>query len=346
MSPPASDLLDSLPVQLSQQLQEHVNQALLEITRPNSASQFAQNAPVLAKFREAIAQGDSKDDIEFMRQFRALVPITSYEPYQPFVAKFFAEPCREIDVNDLFAPGLPCFLAISSGTSGKEPKLFPRYRPLPQYSHHRIPTIPSSEGTIFAPSSLKLSKYSKTLKIYCEDGQSSHNLVVCSVRTGYIRVQMNWDAEDDMDRLGLWIPGQTAPYAVDIIEGHRPHFLMHALFALGDSKVTTMSFAFANSFVSVLHYIEDEWLLLVDCIENGIIPDIETTDRLRAALKKHFTANSTRAAELREIGPPGEAEGWAVRVWPALTKFIGKTGGIASVVVPKVCQMRKLGYIN
>ncbi|OAX31843.1 hypothetical protein K503DRAFT_870460 [Rhizopogon vinicolor AM-OR11-026] len=88
-----------------------------------------------------------------------------------------------------------------------------------------------------------------------------------------------------------------------------------------------MSFVFANAFVSVLHYIEDEWLLLVDCIEN---------DDLRGALKKHFSANITRAAELRNIGPPGVAEGWAVRVWPALTKFTGITGGIAAVVVPKV----------
>ncbi|OJA21068.1 hypothetical protein AZE42_06808 [Rhizopogon vesiculosus] len=43
----------------------------------------------------------------------------------------------------------------------------------------------------------------------------------------------------------------------------------------------------------------------------------------------------TRAAELRKIRPPGEAEGWAVRIWLALTKFIGITGGIAAVVVPK-----------
>src|SRR5882757_2793308 len=142
MSSPTSDLLDSLPVQLSQQLKEHVNQVLLEIIRSNSASQFAQNTPVLAKFREAIAHGDSKDDVEFLRHFRALVPITSYEPYKPFVAKFFASPCKEIDVKDLFAPGLPCFLAITSATSGKEPKIFPRYRPLPQYLHHRAPTIP------------------------------------------------------------------------------------------------------------------------------------------------------------------------------------------------------------
>ncbi|OAX31570.1 hypothetical protein K503DRAFT_805968 [Rhizopogon vinicolor AM-OR11-026] len=109
MSPPVSHLLNSLPADLSQQLKGHVNQALLGFTRPNSTSQFAQNAPVLAKFREAIAQDNSKDDTAFMRHFRALVPITSYEHYEPFVAKFFATPCQEVDVKDMLAPGLPCF---------------------------------------------------------------------------------------------------------------------------------------------------------------------------------------------------------------------------------------------
>jgi len=72
---------------------------------------------------------------------------------------------------------------------------------------------------------------------------------------------------------------------VALIDDHRAFFLLHALFALADSRVTTISFLFANSFVSVLHYVEDEWFLLVDCIEKGIIPDIETTDDLRGALK-------------------------------------------------------------
>ncbi|OAX31091.1 hypothetical protein K503DRAFT_673748, partial [Rhizopogon vinicolor AM-OR11-026] len=315
------------------QLKEHVNQALLEIIRTNSASQFAQNAPVLAKFREAIAQGDSKDDIEFMRQFRALVPITSYEHYEPFVENFFADPCREVDVKNMFAPGLPYFLAITSATSGKAPKLFPRYRPPTQYLQH---PIPSSEGVVLAPYYLRPSNYSKTPKIHLEDGQSSQPLVVISASGGWMRMSMNWDFEHDMDRLDLWIPGQTAPYAVALIDDHRAFFLLHALFALADSRVTTISFLFANSFVSLLHYIEDEWLLLLDCIEYGIIPDIETTDDLRGALKKHFSANPARAAELRDIGPPGVAEGWAVRVWPALTKFLGITGGHAAVVVPKV----------
>jgi hypothetical protein len=203
MSPPASDLLDSLPADLSQDLEEHINQVLLDFIRPNSASQFAQNAPELAKFREAIAaQGNPKDNIEFIRHFRELVPITSYEPYEPFVAKFFASPCREVDVKDMFAPGLPCFLAISSATSGKESKFFARYRPPPQYLQHPIYlAVSTSGGTMLAPSSLR---YSKVLKIDREDGQSSQEFVVCSVSSGFVRMQMNWDVENDLNRLDVW----------------------------------------------------------------------------------------------------------------------------------------------
>ena len=299
---PASDLLDSLPAELSQQLEEHANQFLLDFIRSNSASQFAQNAPALAKFREAITQGDSKDDIEFLGHFRALVPITSYEPYEPFVAKFFEAPCREADVKDMFAPGLPSFLATSTGTSGKEPKVLARYQPPSQYLQHPAYLMPPSslDGTVLAPSSLR---YSKVLKIDREDGQSSQELVVCAISGGLPRMQMKWDVEHDHDRLDLWgkpataysvlhansdatsVPGQTAPHAVALVEGYRPFFILHALFALADSRVKTMCFLFANAFATLLQFIEDEWLLLVDCIEHGIIPDLENSDLLQEALE-------------------------------------------------------------
>lgn len=195
---PAPNLLDSLPAGLSQQLKDHVHQVLLDITRPNSASQFAQNAPELAKFRAA----SSKDDVEFLRHFRELVPITTYECYKPFVAKFFVTPCMEVDVKDMFAPGLPCFLAISSATSGSEPKFFARYPPPLQYLQHPIYLAASpSGGTMLAPSSLR---YSEVLQIDREDGQSSQGLVVCSVSSGFVRMQMDWDVEHDLDRLDLW----------------------------------------------------------------------------------------------------------------------------------------------
>lgn len=49
--------------------------------------------------------------------------------------------------------------------------------------------------------------------------------------------------------------------------------------------MTTMCFLFATLFVNMLQYIEDEWLVIIDCIEKGIIPDLENTEHQRAALE-------------------------------------------------------------
>jgi len=153
----------------------------------------------------------------------------------------------------------------------------------------------------------------------------------------------------------LSVPGKTDPYAISLVKSYRAFFVLNALFALIDRRVTIIRFLFASVFVNFLHYIEKEWTLLVDCIEKGIIPDMENMDHVRETLEvifalivtfhsahdfsqKHFTPNPLRAAELREIGPP-EIQGWAVRVWPDLKRFIGVTGGSAAASVPKVYQV-------
>ncbi|KAG2340229.1 hypothetical protein BDR05DRAFT_890175 [Suillus weaverae] len=335
MSRPKTNLLESPTAELSQQLKDYEDQALLEIIRPNLVSQFAQDASELAKFREAIAQGDAKDDLEFLRRFREFVPTTNYEAYRPFIAKFFATPCKEADVKNMFAPGLPYFFAMSSMTSGKSVKTFPKYRPPPHLLHHPLYlALPPSEGITLSPASLR---YSQILQIDCEDGQSKQ-VTVCSLSIGFLRMAMNWDTEDDNERLDLWLPGLTDPYAISLVKSYRAFFVLNALFALADRRVTIIRFFFANVLVIFLQYVEDEWSLLVDCIEKGVIPDVENLGHLRVPLEQYLNPNPLRAAELREIGPPG-IQGWAVRVWPELTKFVGITGGPAATSVPKACQV-------
>lgn len=330
-----TDLLGSLTAELSQQLKDYEDQALLEMIRPNLATQFVQDAPELAKFCEAIAQNDSMDDKEFLRIFREFIPTTNYEPYRPFIAKFFATPCKEADVKNMFAPGLPYFFAMSSMTSSKSVKTFPRYRPPPHLLQNPLYlALPPSGGTTLSPASMR---YSQILKIDCEDGQSKQ-VTVCSLSIGFLRMAMSWDAEQDNERLDLWLPGQTDPYAISLVKSYRAFFVLNALFALADRRVTIIRFFFANVFVNFLQYIEDEWSLLIDCIEKGIIPDVEDLDHLRAPLEKLFKPNPLRAAELREIGPPG-VEGWAVRVWPHLERFFGITGGPAATAVSKLTHV-------
>jgi len=304
MFPSDTDLLGSLTAELTQQLKNYEDQALLEMIRPNLATQFVQDAPELAKFREAIAQNCSVDDKDFLRIFREFIPITNYETYKPFIAKFFATPCKEANVKDMFAPGLPYFFAMSSMTSGKSVKTFPRYRPPPHLVHNPLYlALPQSEGTTLSPASMR---YSQILKIDCEDGQSKQ-VTVCSLSIGFLRMAMNWDPEHDNERLDLWrkpvvslslvhtdpsqisVPGQTDPYAISLAKSYRAFFVLNALFALADRRVTIIRFFFANVFVIFLQYIEDEWSLLIDCIEKGIIPDVENLDHLRAPLEVIFS---------------------------------------------------------
>jgi len=301
MTCPDTDLLHSLSAELSQRLKNLMDQALLGFIRPNSVSQFAQHASELANFRKAMAQKNSNGDIEFLRSFREFIPTTNYDPYRPFIAKFFATPCKESDVQNMFAPGLPYCLAVSSTTSGKAPKTFPIYQPAPHLLHHPLYlSLRHSEGSILSPSSLS---FGQALKMYFEDGHSSKVLPVCSVTVGFLRMQMNWHVEHDKDRIDLWgkrslcfrmcmlisrqlsVPGKTDPYAISLVKSYHAFFILDALFALADRRVTTIRFLFASVFVNFLQYVEDEWPLLIDCIEKGIIPDMENLDHFRESLE-------------------------------------------------------------
>ncbi|KAG2152671.1 GH3 auxin-responsive promoter [Suillus bovinus] len=331
-----TDPLHSLSPELSQRLKDLLDRALLGFIRPNSMSQFAQHAPELANFREAMAQGNPDDDVEFLRRFREFIPTTDYEPYRSYIAKFFATPCKKSDVENLLAPGLPYCLVVSSATSGKASKAFPVYRPAPHLL--RPPphlSLRHSEGNTFSLSSLSVGQ---ALKMDLEDGQTSKILPVCPITAGFLRMEMDWDVEHDMDRLDLWVPGKADPYAISLVKDYRSFFILNALFALSVRRVTTIRFVYASVFVNLLQYIEDEWTLLIDCIAKGNIPEMDKIDHVREPLEKHFTPNPIRAAELREIGPP-VIQGWAVRVWPDLKNFIGITGGPAAASVPKVTHI-------
>lgn len=69
------------------------------------------------------------------------------------------------------------------------------------------------------------------------------------------------------------------------MKSYRAFFILNALFALADRRVTIIRFLFASVFVNFLQYVEDEWPLLVDCIEKGIIPDMENLDHFRGPLE-------------------------------------------------------------
>ncbi|KAG1739903.1 uncharacterized protein EDB91DRAFT_1082275 [Suillus paluster] len=106
-SPP----LKSLTPELLSQLKERSEKFLFEIISTNWKSQFYQTADELNIFSHTV---------EMLHD--------AYDTCKPSLVRFFNEPCQESEVINLFAPGFPVFLALSSATSGKAPKYFAKYR--------------------------------------------------------------------------------------------------------------------------------------------------------------------------------------------------------------------------
>ncbi|KAG2145880.1 GH3 auxin-responsive promoter [Suillus clintonianus] len=320
-------LLKSLTPELLTQLKERSNKFLFEIISANSKCKFCQTADELSIFRHAV-ELLHEDEQEFLRNFRELVPLTVYDAYQPFVARFFDTPCQESEVIDLLAPGFPAFIGTSSATSGNAPKLFPKYKgtTLPV-------TITQSRGqTVYA----YFLKYREVLDIFCGDQDIVRKIMVTPASGGLLRMQMGWNPEQDEDRMASIVSGETTPLAVAMVTYHPSFLLLHALFGLANRDVDTLRVLFCTGLLDMFMYIERHWFSLVDAIDRGTIPDFEHIEHVRDHLECRLHANPVRAAELRAIGVPSKTAGWARYVWPNL-KIVYSTGsGPFSSAVPKV----------
>ncbi|KAI6000852.1 GH3 auxin-responsive promoter [Pisolithus albus] len=169
--------------------------------------------------------------------------------------------------------------------------------------------------------------------------------------SGSIRMQNGIDVEKDAWALQYTAPRATSPIAVSFISKYRSFLLMHALFALADTKVETINTLFGTIFIDMIRYVEEEWDNLLKYIETGELPDWEGTDHVRQWLVPKFHAAPERAAELRAVGRAAQEPGWLARVWPMLKVVIGIASGVYAAVIPKMrhyvgpdVQLRSLGF--
>ncbi|KAG2130869.1 GH3 auxin-responsive promoter [Suillus clintonianus] len=320
-SPP----LKSLTPELLTQLKERSDKFLFETISTNWKCKFCQTADELSIFRHAVGSLN-KDEQEFLRNFRELVPLTVYDAYQPFVARFFDTPCQESEVIDLFAPGLPAFIASSSATSGKAPKFFAKYKGT---ASRAITTQSQSVYTYNL-------RYRKILNVFRGDQDIVRKIIVTPASGGLLRMQMGWNPEQDEDIMSFMVPGETAPHAVAMVTHHPSFLLLHALFALANRGVDILSVLFCTTLLDMFMYIERDWSSLVDAIDRGTIPDFEHIEHVRDHLERHLHPNPVRAAELRSIGAPSKTVGWAKYVWPNLKIAFSTGSGPFSSAVPKV----------
>lgn len=149
-----SSLLPYLPPEVSQRLQEGQEAILSSLVLRNAGSIYYKESPDLRAFREFIDHGGQNiGDLDLARLrtgFHDTVPLSTYETYIPFMERFFEKPCNHSRVVDLFAPGLPSFIALSSATSRRgKSKAFAKYgRPVGISSEGNIIPGPKCGGSL------------------------------------------------------------------------------------------------------------------------------------------------------------------------------------------------------
>ncbi|KAI6115647.1 GH3 auxin-responsive promoter [Pisolithus croceorrhizus] len=326
--------LSTLSPELKAALQERTEHRLRDIVGANITTYYGISVPSLSPFRQIITGKDVKEDPTIIIDFRRAVPLSDYGSYSPFIAKFFGHPRKQSELENLLAPGLPNFIAKSSSTTGNKPNLFPKYP-------RRWPTTPSSfakrlhltnSGTAVYLYSVA---YQDLLEVMGEDGEVMKKILVCIGSSGAMRNAENWPVEMDSTRMGTIMPGHVSPWATGFIIHQRSFLLIHALFALLEPTVERFLMTFLTFFVDLIHYIQEDWSILIASMRDGTIPDIGHIEHVRTHLQANLRANPRRAEELQNIGPPLNCPGWAQRVWPNLKTVVCICSGMFATLIPK-----------
>lgn len=320
----------SLSSDLRAVLQGDTNKRLQSIIGANINTRFATSSSALADFRLAIADKDVQNDTAVLFDFRHLVPPTRYDSYSPLITKFIEHPCNLSEAENLLAPGLPRFFCFSSSTSGSPRKYFPRYYQSLQSRH-----ITENIDAVGSIVSICYLGHRKFVELVSQSGEIVHKVPIAPSFPARSRTTMNWSPETDDTRMTLRVPGHTAPWATSLITNPRSFLLIHALFALADSNVEQIRTIFVPLFMDMIYRMQEEWDLLITCIRNGTIPDIEHIDHIRSHLQIHLYADPQRAEELQNIGPPFSCPSWAQRAWPKLSALVCICSGRFSIGLPK-----------
>jgi hypothetical protein len=283
INPPAP--LQTLTPELASSLKERTQSTLSTIISRNKNTKFFHEAPLLPAFRDAL----SVDQTVVLDTFYKLVPLSTYAAYQPFVSRFFTSSSTSnrnsttnavtsTDAADLLSPGLPEFIAHSSGTTGGALKHFPKYKH-EQYKPTTQVSASQLTMTICGINSLRLSKVLDVVEDQ-DDGSriTIKRIPVCLMSSGGMREYLGITVDDDDTLMPKRVPASnTSPYAVSFISSYPLCYLMHGLFAIADPSLVFISITFSPLLYDFIKILEENWETLVQAIEDGQLPDAAFT---------------------------------------------------------------------
>lgn len=192
--------LKALTPELRVSLVNRTDFFLLNIITANWTCQYASQTPSLAPFRDTVFAHGTVYYASILDDFRNYVPVTDYDSYKPWITRFHEKPCQESRIENLFAPGLPYYLAMSSSTSGKEPKLFPWYQ-LTSFEYpapRPIFDFSDCQGPI---AWIFYYGYREIKEVEREPGRVVKRIPICLASAGRLRMKTNWHVDSDKSRL-------------------------------------------------------------------------------------------------------------------------------------------------
>ncbi|KDR82100.1 hypothetical protein GALMADRAFT_221985 [Galerina marginata CBS 339.88] len=337
LSPPSS--LHTLTPKLKKAVQLRVRNNLSSIITRLSASVFYRESSALESFRHALCIAAVASTSSFtesntdthLEAFYSSVPLTSYDAYSTYVSKFLqADNCLISDVRDLLSPGLPIFIAHSSGTSGAAPKHFLKY-PDPQYEIQPWDCSDASKKTICRFNSLRVNR---VIDIADADGNIVDSFPVSTVSSCRRRSQLAIGAKDDDKLLNQRAKFWTTPFAVSLLPSYHSNIYMTLFFTIMDSALDLMSAPYSTFLYDAIRVLEENWEAMVHAIEHGYLPPQPDLGDYRTYLETFVTPNPERAAELRKIEVG--AEGWLKKIWPSLNVVTVILSGQYGRLLPKL----------
>ncbi|KAF8888221.1 GH3 auxin-responsive promoter [Infundibulicybe gibba] len=339
----ATPVLQTLSAQQVEQLKQRVCGTLTYIVNTNSNTTYFRDAPLLSRYRTELqldsvpAQGISGTREVDPSAFARSVPLSTYEDYRPYISRFMENPCLQSSVDSLLAPGLPTFLATSSGTSGSLAKYFPKYAHPKDMDRGFVTSLMGGVSELDGPTKCIIFSLQYTHLLDVLDGQEVVKKIPFSWGTsGIYRSRNGWEIENDGEFVKTRLSGQVTPVAVAFIKPYYTFLLLHALFAMRERSLTTFNTLFITIFSDLVRLIEGHWEDLVRAIETGQIPDLEGLDDLQPHIQAHLHPRPDRAGELRKIGVNIGAAGWLKQIWPNLALISGTATGSFSAVLPRV----------
>ena len=203
----------ALTPKLKESSEKQAKATLFKILTSLLGTIFFQEAPALDTLRDVLGDAyspllpDGSENYELLFKFFSCVPPTTYEDYQPFVARLLDTEFPKLsDVNNLLSPGLPAHIIHSSGTSGGRFKYFPKYLVSSGVGTCLKWHSPDVPGFKLCP--FNLLNLNRWKQVVDDDGCAIQDIPVTIASTGAMRFYLGIGPRDDakiIDKKG-WYP--------------------------------------------------------------------------------------------------------------------------------------------